>query len=108
MDDRSSFAASRLREGAGVHEASQVGAWLRRRMAGLVASADQLRAEGLRGGEADQAPGQDRLRPYSYLEDYVQEVIVASSPGGPRLRVRLLGAHSRAARPAARPPGWPY
>eukprot|EP00969_Alexandrium_andersonii_P025487 1113396-Alexandrium_andersonii.AAC.1 len=60
-------------------------------MAGLTAAAYQLRAEGLRGTGAEAVPGQiDALRPYAYLEDNMQEVVVAASPGGPLLHMRLL------------------
>eukprot|EP00969_Alexandrium_andersonii_P160683 7100097-Alexandrium_andersonii.AAC.1 len=75
MDDHAFYAVARLWEGSGIHEASQVRSWLRRRMAGLTAAADQLRAAGLRGTGAESVPAQvDAIRPYAYLEDYMQEV----------------------------------
>eukprot|EP00969_Alexandrium_andersonii_P088279 3893597-Alexandrium_andersonii.AAC.1 len=46
LDDHALFAVARLWEAAGVHEASQVRRWMRRRIAGLSAAADQLLAEG--------------------------------------------------------------
>eukprot|EP00969_Alexandrium_andersonii_P152521 6744557-Alexandrium_andersonii.AAC.1 len=45
MEDSALFAVARLWEHDGVHEASQLGTWLRRRTAGLVAAAEQLQEE---------------------------------------------------------------
>eukprot|EP00969_Alexandrium_andersonii_P041940 1839732-Alexandrium_andersonii.AAC.1 len=74
MDDHALYAVARLWEASGTHEASQVRSWLRRRAAGLSAAADQLLAEGMRGTGAEAVTGQiDGLRPYAYLEDYMQE-----------------------------------
>eukprot|EP00969_Alexandrium_andersonii_P163071 7209312-Alexandrium_andersonii.AAC.1 len=83
MEDSALFAVARLWEQDGVREASQLSDWLRRHMAGLTAMAEQLQEEGLRvaGGErvGDQVAD---LRPYAYLQDYMQETIVGASPGG--------------------------
>eukprot|EP00969_Alexandrium_andersonii_P151948 6719031-Alexandrium_andersonii.AAC.1 len=65
MEDSALFAVARLWEQDGVHEASQLGDWLRRHMAGMVATAEQLQEEGLRMAGGERAGDQvAELRPY--------------------------------------------